>query len=60
MPVLSEVLATIQAVCTCITEILKFLQTDDGKKWVQQMYSDRQAWDNWWKETITWFKDLEK
>ena len=59
----SIVLATIQAICLMITELLKFYQTEQGKKVIEQMLADRQNWDAGWlafqTKVVSFFKELE-
>lgn len=48
IPTASEILLTIRLGFECMIEFLKYLQTDQGKKTVEQMLSDRTKWDAFW------------
>lgn len=42
------ILATIKSGFEFASELLRFLQTDQGKKLVDQAMTDRQNWDTFW------------
>ena len=48
IPTAAEILATIRLGFEFGIELLKYLQTDQGKKTVEQMLSDRTKWDAFW------------
>lgn len=54
----TAILMTIQAGFMFGTELLKFLQTDEGKKLVNKSLEDRAAWDKFWGEVGTGIKQL--
>lgn len=43
------ILATIKAGFDFGTELLKYLQTDQGRALVQQSMNDRASWDTFWQ-----------
>lgn len=43
------ILAAIKSGFDFGTELLKYLQTDEGKKFVAQALQDRKNWDDFWK-----------
>lgn len=55
---------TIKAICGMLVEFMRFYQTPEGQRLVQQHLADRAAWDKFWKDAgdgITQFfqrKDL--
>lgn len=57
------VLETIKAVALAAVELLKFYQTEQGKRVIDQMIADRQAWDAGWQTAQTnilaFFKKIE-
>jgi hypothetical protein len=44
------ILLTVQSVANAATEYLKWIQTDEGRKWSAQVMADRQAWDKFWTD----------
>jgi hypothetical protein len=48
IPTAEMILATMKAGFEALSELLKFLQTEQGKKVVEQMLSDRTKWDAFW------------
>lgn len=47
----AEILATIRAGFEFGTELLKYLQTDEGKAFSKQALQDRASWDKFWADT---------
>jgi hypothetical protein len=45
IPTASEILLTIRVACEALTEIFKWLQTEDGKAAAKQAVADRAAFD---------------
>lgn len=53
-----EILATIKAGFEFGTEALRFLQTDEGRKLINQSMQDRKAWDDFWANAGRGVKSL--
>lgn len=52
------IFATIKAGFEFGIELLRFLQTDQGRKLVEQSMKDRAAWDSFWKDAGNGLKDF--
>ena len=52
------ILQTIRSVADCTTEIVRYLQTEEGKKLVNKSLEDRAAWDMFWKDVESGMKKL--
>jgi hypothetical protein len=52
------ILATIKAGFEFGIELLKFLQTDEGKKLVNKSLEDRTAWDKFWTDVASGLRKL--
>jgi len=58
VPTASEVLALLTLIFQFLLELLKYMQTDDGKKFVNQALSDRQKWDTFWSSVSSGIQKL--
>lgn len=54
----SEILATVNLGLQCLLEFLKWVQTPDGMKWVNQALADRAKWDSFWADAFGGIKKL--
>ena len=52
------ILATIKAGFEFGTELVRYLQTEDGKAFVKKTTEDRAAWDKFWSEAGRGLKGL--
>lgn len=44
------IIGTIRAGFECVTQLVKYLMTEDGKKLVAKSLEDRAAWDKFWSD----------
>lgn len=54
----TAILATIRAGFDFGTELLRYLQTPEGKAFTEQAIKDRAAWDKFWADAASGIKRL--
>jgi len=58
VPTASQVIALLTLAFQFLLELLKYMQTEDGKKFVTQTLNDRAKWDSFWADAASGIQKL--
>ncbi len=54
----TTIILAIKSIADAVTEYFRWLQTDEGKRFVAQAMTDRAAWDKFWADAGTGIQRL--